>query len=213
MKIKRSFETVFETKEAEGESSKHTIIGRPVMYDTRCDLYWFFEEIRGGALDKTDLRDVLFFTNHDISKIPLARSRNNNASSTMRLAVDERGLAIEADIDTERNAEAMSLYSAIERGDMSGMSFMFQVSDEEWHDLETDKPTRVITGIETIYEVSAVNFPAYEQTELGVRDTSELDSLRRALESARAKAKLESEPEAETKGKTLNLARAKALAL
>ena len=104
---------------------------------------------------------------------------------TMKLTVDDEGLAIRVSLDTENNAEAKSLYSAVRRGDITGMSFMFVISDEEWEDLETDHPTRRIKEIDTIIEVSAVTFPAYADTEINARDKGALDNARSALENAR----------------------------
>lgn len=117
--------------------------------------------------------------------IPLARSRNNNENSTMQMEVDKDGMAIRVNLDTENNTEARNLYSAIKRGDISGMSFMFTIDDEEWEDLESDHPTRHIRSIGTVLEVSAVTFPAYESTEISARDKEALDSAKSLLESKR----------------------------
>ena len=141
--------------------------------------------IERGALDKTDLTDVRFLVNHDLSNITLARSRRNNGNSTMQLMVNNDGMDIRVTLDTENNAQARALYSAVQRGDISGMSFMFSIRDEEWDDLDTDHPTRRIKDIGTVVEVSAVTFPAYESTEISARCKDALESARSALESAR----------------------------
>lgn len=168
------------------ESEGHNIItGRPIVYDSRTDLGWFDEIIERGALDKTDLTDVRFLVNHDISKIPLARSRRNNGNSTMQLSVDDLGMSIRVTLDTENNAEARSLYSAVRRGDISGMSFMFSINGQEWENLESDHPTRRIKDIGSVVEVSAVTFPAYESTEISARSKEALESARQAVETAR----------------------------
>jgi HK97 family phage prohead protease len=147
---------------------------------------WFNEIILRGAFDKTDFKDVLFSVNHDLRKIPLARSRNNNANSTLQLQVDDQGLATRANLDTENNSDAKSLYSAVGRGDISGMSFIFDVSEDEWTGLDTDMPTRTIKSISKVYEVSAVSFPAYDGTDISARSNEALESAKRALENARA---------------------------
>lgn len=168
------------------ESEGHNIItGRPIVYDSRTDLGWFDEIIEKGALDKTDLTDVRFLVNHDISKIPLARSRRNNGNSTMQLSVDDLGMSIRVTLDTENNADARSLYSAVRRGDISGMSFMFSINGQEWENLESDHPTRRIKDIGSVVEVSAVTFPAYESTEISARSKEALESARQAVETAR----------------------------
>lgn len=174
----------FEVRAEESDQGS-IILGRPIVYNSRTDLGWFDEIIEGGALDFADLTDVRFLVNHDTSKIPLARSRRNNGNSTMQLTTDQEGMTIRVLLDTENNAEAKSLYSAVQRGDISGMSFMFLVKDEEWDDIDGDHPTRRIKSISTVVEVSAVTFPAYEATEIQARSREALENARQAVETAR----------------------------
>lgn len=181
--VQRSYN--FEVR-AEQSEKGNIITGRPIVYDTRTDLGCFDEIIERGALKDADLRDVRFLVNHDTSKIPLARSRRNNENSTMQLTVDNDGMGIRVTLDTENNSEARALYSAVQRGDISGMSFMFGIDAEEWEELESDHPTRRIKAISTVVEVSAVTFPAYNDTTINARDKSALDSARSALDSARS---------------------------
>lgn len=181
----RSF--TFEVRAEETESG-HIITGRPIVYNSITDIGGFSEVIERGALDNADLTDVRFLTNHDLSKIPLARSRRNNGNSTMQLTVDYEGMAIRVDLDTENNAEASALYSAVQRGDITGMSFMFSVTDERWEDLDSEHPTRHILAIGTVIEVSAVTFPAYDSTSISARNREALENARAALENARAAA-------------------------
>ena len=170
---------------AANDNGIRTVEGRPIVYGQRTNLGWFDEIIEPGALAETDLRDVRFLLNHDTSKIPMARSRRNNKNSTMQLVVDKDGMGITADVDTVNNTDARALCSAIDRGDISGMSFMFSIDDEEWEDLQSDHPTRHIRKIGTVVEVSAVTFPAYEQTEISTRCKQALDSARSAVDTAR----------------------------
>lgn len=186
----RSF--TFEVRAEETESG-HIITGRPIVYNSVTNIGDFDEVIERGALDSADLTDVRFLTNHDLSKIPLARSRRNNGNSTMQLSVDYEGMAIRVDLDTENNAEASALYSAVQRGDITGMSFMFSVVDEKWENLNTEHPTRHILAIGTVIEVSAVTFPAYDSTSISARNREALENARAAtvdtdaLELAKAK--------------------------
>lgn len=170
---------------AENDDKGAYITGRPIVFNSRTNIGPYDEIIERGALDKTDLKDVRFLVNHDTSKIPLARSRNNNKNSTMQLSVDDNGMAIRVNLDVENNAEAKSLYSAVQRGDISGMSFMFGIDDDEWENLESDHPTRHIRAISTVVEVSAVTFPAYEDTEINARSKEALDNARQTVETAR----------------------------
>jgi hypothetical protein len=179
---KRSF--TFEVRAEENESGK-IITGRPIVYDSKTDIGGFDEIIERGALNNTDLTDVRFLVNHDTSRIPLARSRRNNGNSTMQLMVDEAGMAIRVLLDTENNTEARALYSAVQRGDISGMSFMFWADEDRWDDLDSDHPTRHILSISNIVEVSAVTFPAYESTEINARSAEALESAQSVLDRAR----------------------------
>lgn len=158
---------------AEESGTGSIITGRPIVYNSRTNLGYFDEIIEKGALNGADLTDVRFLVNHDTNKIPLARSRKNADDSTMKLTVDDCGMSISVNLDTENNADSRSLYSAVKRGDITGMSFMFGISDEEWENLESEHPTRHIRSISTVVEVSAVTFPAYESTEINARSAVE----------------------------------------
>lgn len=181
-RTQRTYE--FEIRAENSEENGDYITGRPIVYNKKTDLGFFDEIIESGALDKCNLKDVRFLVNHNIDMIPLARSRNNNKNSTMQMSVDKDGMTIRVNLDTENNAEAKSLYSAVKRGDISGMSFMFAIDDEEWENLDSDHPIRHIKSISQVCEVSAVTFPAYEDTEITARDKKALDSAR-TLDSAR----------------------------
>ena len=177
----------FEVRAEENEEHGHFLSGVPIVFDQRTNLGWHDEIIERGALDATDLRDVRFLINHNTDMIPLARSRNNNENSTMQMSVGDSGMNIRVDLDTENNAESKALYSAVERGDISGMSFMFSVDSDAWEDLESEHPTRIIKSISKVFEVSAVTFPAYEATSIQARGLSDaLDGAKESLESAKA---------------------------
>lgn len=177
----------FEVRAEENEQNGKHITGQPIVYNERTDLGWYDEIIDEGALDNTDLKDVRLLVNHDTNMIPLARSRNNNTNSTMQLEiVPSAGLAMRANLDTERNATANALYSAVERGDISGMSFMFIVDKDSWEDVDTEHPTRHVRSISKVFEVSAVTFPAYDATSISARGLSDaLESAKESLESAK----------------------------
>lgn len=151
------------------------IEGVPIVFERETIIIdWagqFKEIVDRNALRKTDLKDVRLFVNHDTNKITLARSKNGKG--TMQLFVEDDGLHMKAELDIENNVEAKSLYSAVKRGDMDGMSFMFRVDGEEWSDLDKDVPTRRITSISIVHEVSVVNFPAYQQTSVNARSAEE----------------------------------------
>ena len=186
----------FEVRAEETENG-NIITGRPIVYNSLTDLGYFDEIIESGALNETDLTDVRFLVNHNTDMIPLARSRRNNGNSTMLLSVDEFGMEIRVSLDIENNTDARALYSAVERGDISGMSFMFGVNEEEWENLDSEHPTRRIKSISTVVEVSAVTFPAYDSTEINARSKEALESARSAVDTVRQQSadSLESELE------------------
>lgn len=180
----RSFN--FEVRAEENEEHGHFLTGRPIVFNQRTDLGWYDEIIEQGALDYTDLKDVRFLVNHNVDMIPLARSRNNTENSTMQLVPDAEGMGIRVDLDTNNNADAKSLYSAVSRGDITGMSFMFTVDKDSWEEIDSEHPTRRVLSIKRVLEVSAVTFPAYSQTSIQTRGLSDaLDSAKESLESER----------------------------
>jgi hypothetical protein len=197
-RLKRYFEIQeIRAIEPTDDEPEGIIEGLAIPYEVKTNVGgWFEEIIKRGALDGADLKDVPLFIHHQGRTIPLARSRNNNANSTMQLIVDDRGLSFRAKLDIENNAEAKALYSAVKRQDITGMSFAFSVKEEKWYNLDTDLPTREIHKFNKIYEISALWSPQYEETNIMARDEA-LDSADKlALENARSR-ELESSNELE----------------
>lgn len=193
--VTRAFTTQFRASDKEDE--RGVIEGVPIVFNQDARIQdWageFIERIDPHALDNADMKDVRLFINHDTSKMTLARSKNGNG--TMTLNVQPDGVHMRASLDIDNNAEARALYSAIQRGDMDGMSFMFRIRGQKWDDIDSDLPTRTITDISIIHEVSVVNFPAYQSTSVSARSAEETDSplaearAKHAEETARAKEK------------------------
>lgn len=194
-RTKRNFAMVdLRAIEPTQDSNESIISGHAAVFDQITNIAgWFNEVIERGAFDTTDFTDVLLSVNHDLDNIPLARSRNNNVNSTLQLQVDNVGLATRANLDTENNNDAKSLYSSINRGDMDGMSFIFFVAKDSWEGLDTDMPTRHIEAISKVVEVSVVSFPAYDGTDIASsRDADALESAKLVLENARSQSGLDS---------------------
>ena len=199
----RSLEFEIRAEETGKEERAGRLTGTPIVFNQVTDLGWIREVIDPGALANTDLRDVRFLVGHDTTGIPLARSRNNNENSTMQLSVNENGMDIRVDLDIEGNPRAMELYSAVKRGDISGMSFMFIVDKDEWEDLESEQPLRRVLSISRVIEVSAVAFPAYEGTSIeAASEDSALESVKASLESARKQLAEERAAQAEEERRT-----------
>lgn len=188
--LQRGFVAEFRAAGEDDGKQGHIVEGLAAVYEqeTRiADCFGeFIEVIRKGAFDECDFSDVRLLVNHDFNGIALARSRRNNKSdkpNTMQLTVDDSGVNIKADLDTENNEQARALYSAISRGDMDGMSFCFYVEEDgqRWSK-ENGVERREILKVSKVIEVSAVNFPAYAGTNIDARS---LESDKRALENAR----------------------------
>ena len=142
-----------------------TLEGRTIVYDNQTVINdhtgSFNEVIRNGALDGSDLTDARLLYNHDLSKIPLAKT-----PKTMQLIKDSVGLKMVAHLPNTE--EAKSVYTAVKRGDLSGMSFAFKVpKGGDKYDPKTN--TREIFKIEKVNEISIVPFPAYPQTSVEAR--------------------------------------------
>ena len=178
---------LFEVRAEENKMNhKASLVGLPIVYGQVIQYGWRREVIDPGAVDEnTDLTDVPFLIGHVTSMVPLARSRNNNENSTMQLKRVENGLEIRVDLDIENNQDAKTLYSAVKRGDITGMSFMFTVDKSIWEDEDSDNPIRRIMHIDKVFEVSAVAFPAYDETKLQAASNDPgLESDEDPLESA-----------------------------
>lgn len=187
MKVNKNKEIIERVRPAEvraAEGEEKIIEGRAVVFNEPTDICGCFREvIAPGALDETDLSDVRFCKNHDTSNV---YARSKKGKGTLQLNKNDAGLDVSASLDADNNPLAATLYSEVSRGDIDGMSFMFSVGGEEWEDLESDYPTRTITKIDTILEVSAVTFPAYPQTSIKARADEALENARRDAEAARA---------------------------
>ena len=189
---------------AEQNEQEYILEGYPIVFNQETDMGAWREVIDPAAVgDGKVLRDVALMVGHDFGMIPLAHSRRNNGSGTMTLTVDEHGVKMRAVLDVDHNPKAAEAYSAVLRGDISGMSFAFIVEGEAWEDLDTDKPLRRITGFGEIYEVSLVAFPAYKGTSVQAASEGDaLESVRASLESAKQKLAEEREAQAEAERRT-----------
>ena len=186
---------------AEEDERGAYIEGYPIVFNQETVVGGYFRElIAPESVNESLLRDVALMIGHDFGMVPLAHSRRNTENSTMQLAIDEHGVKMRALLDVENNPKAKEAYSAIKRGDLSGMSFAFIVNKESWEDLDADLPLRRITGMSRIYEVSLVAFPAYEGTSVQAASEGDaLESVLASLESARKQADERAAAAADTK--------------
>lgn len=150
-----------EVRALEDQNEKMAVEGYAIVFDEPTDL-GYIEVIERGALDNCDMTDVCMKYNHEDTTLIMARTRNKS----LQLEVDDHGLKIYAElIDTVSNRD---IYKSIQAGLLDKMSFAFLVSDANW-DTVDGVDIRRITGISKLFDVSVVDVPAYDQTEIYAR--------------------------------------------
>ena len=146
--------------------------GVPVVFNSPTALYEiegikYFEQVDARAFDGVDLSDVVLNIDHQGK--PAAKTRNG----TLTLEIRSDGLHMDADLS--KNATGRELHEDITNGFYDKMSFAFTVAKESY-----DKKTRTrsIEKIDRLFDVSAVTFPAYNQTNLSARSFFEAEAER-----------------------------------
>ena len=164
----------FEMRAAEDEGMKVT--GYAAVFNTPAVLYedgeyQYKEQVDKRAFESAQMADVVMNYNHQGK--PVARTKNG----TLSLMADDVGLKITADLSGTE--EGRRLFEEIRGGYIDKMSFAFTVSEEAY---DNNSHTRTITGIKRLYDVAAVDIPAYDQTSISARDyfTAEAEAAKRA---------------------------------
>ncbi len=179
-RVYRPFEVRISETESKVEGYAAVFNSETVMYEY--DGIQYKEVIDRNAFGSTQMQDVVMNYNHGGK--PVARTKNG----TLSLVVDDVGLRVSADLSGTQ--EARNLYEEIKAGYIDKMSFAFTVSNEEYDKLTH---TRRITGIKRLYDVAAVDIPAYDTTSIQARSffeaeaEKELAEARTALGLAKAK--------------------------
>lgn len=141
------------------EDGKMEIKGYAAVFNSP-EKYGYTEVIADTAFDEADMSDVVLRYNHNDSFMVLARTRNKS----LELSVDEKGLFIDATLQ-EDITDHKNIFNAIKSGLIDKQSFAFVV-DEDQYDYDTD--TRTITKIEKVFDVSVVDQPFYNATDVSV---------------------------------------------
>lgn len=153
------------------EDGKMEIKGYAAVFDSP-ETYSYTEVIDKKAFDESDMSDVVLRYNHNDSFMVLARTRNKS----LDLSVDEKGLFMDARLQ-EDITEHRNIFNAIKSGLIDKQSFAFTV-EEDSYDYDTD--TRTITKIGKVFDVSVVDQPFYNATDVSVaRDNKSDDFLKR----------------------------------
>lgn len=174
----------FEVRVSESENR---VEGYAAVFDSETVMYeydgiQYKEVVDRDAFNGTLMQDVVMNYNHGGK--PVARTKNG----TLQLTIDDVGLHVSADLGGTQ--EARNLYEEIKAGYIDKMSFAFTVNADEYN---RETHTRRITGIKRLYDVAAVDIPAYDTTSIQARSFFEVEAekerveARSALELAKAK--------------------------
>ena len=166
--------------EAEG---KMILEGYAIVFESETligdETHGFKEVIDKDALTDANIKDVPLKYNHMDNFLILARTKNKS----LTLEVDEKGLKVHAELlDTDSNKD---IYKMVQAGLLDKMSFAFTVKKQSW-DRKGEIPLRRILGIERLYDVSIVDTPAYESTDIHARSLELADAELKAMELAEA---------------------------
>ena len=147
----------------EGDDKKLILRGTPVVFDTPTVLFEyegvkFYEQIDRGAFDEADMSDFIFNVNHQLA--PYARNKNGTLTYNIGDTFD-----IEAFLNAE-DERHVQLYRDVKTHLIDNMSFSFTIREDSY---DKEKHLRHVRKIKKLYDVSAVTFPAYEQTSISAR--------------------------------------------
>ena len=160
------------------EDGKMEIKGYAAVFNAP-ETYSYTEVINSKAFDEADMSDVVLRYNHNDSFMVLARTRNKS----LDLSVDEKGLFMDARLQDDIT-EHRNIFNAIKSGLIDKQSFAFTVEEDEY-DYETD--TRTITKIGKVFDVSVVDQPFYNATDVSIARDNKSDEFLKRREELRTK--------------------------
>ena len=168
----------------QGEEKNYVVEGYATTFDSPYELYKdgkyiVMEQVDRNAFAEAYTDDVIF--QYDHSGMVYARTRNE----TLKLDMDDHGLKVTADLGSTEASRGV--WDAIDKGLIDRMSFAFTVTEDEYQENEQTNGDmiilRTIKKIGRLYDVSAVSFPANEQTSISAR--SKFDGVIKELEAER----------------------------
>ena len=152
------------------EDNKMEIKGYAAVFNSP-ETYSYTEVIDSRAFDNTDMSDVVLRYNHNDTFMVLARTRNKSLS----LNVDEKGLYMDATLQDDIT-EHRNIFNAIKSGLIDKQSFAFTITEDDY-DYDTD--TRTIKKIGKLYDVSVVDQPFYNATDVSIARSENDEFLER----------------------------------
>lgn len=154
----------------ENQPEEMTIEGVACVFDSETTLFEmegteYKEKVDKGAFAEADISDVIFNYNHG-GRV-YARTRNDS----LHLEVKEDGLHVLIRLNPEDEGHRQ-LYRDIKSGLIDKMSYAYTVSDQKY---DVDAHLRTVMKIRKLYDVSAVDFPAYDATSISARSVLDLE--------------------------------------
>lgn len=188
---KNDKETRFNNIQFRNEKDELIIEGYAIIWDEKTligdENYGFTESIDRHSLDKANMKDVVLRYNHLNSWVTLARTRNKS----LELIVDDKGLFIRGKLQNNVQAH-VDAYNVVQSKLVDKMSFAFNVVDQKI-DRSGKLPHRMVTRIGRLFDVSIVDFPAYEGTSVYARSLDLVDTEIKTLENEERKQSLEND--------------------
>lgn len=154
-----------EAQVSENDEQRKVLEGYAVVFDTPTVLYEYDgieykEVIDKDALSNADMKDVCLKYNHGDNALILARTRNGS----LKLTVDGHGLKFRATLPNTTSAN--DVHELVKDGILDKCSFAFRVEEDSYN---SETHTRTILKIKRMYDVSVVDIPAYEDTNVEAR--------------------------------------------
>lgn len=189
--MKNDKETRFNGIQYRKENDEMILEGYAIVWDEKTligdEERGFTESIDRHSLDKANIKDVALRYNHYDSFVILARTRNKS----LELFPDDKGLFIRAKLqkDVQQHIDA---YNMVQSELVNKMSFAFNVTKQKI-DRSGKLPHRTIMEIGRLFDVSIVDFPAYEGTSVYARSLDLVDTELKTLENEERVQSLENE--------------------
>ncbi|RDG03636.1 phage major capsid protein [Levilactobacillus brevis] len=155
--------TTPQTQDSQANKGK-TISGYAIVWNSPSkDLGGFTEVVTPKALDGVDLSNVLMLNNHDYTQV-LASVK----AGTLTLETDDKGLHFIAQLPN--TSFANDVYEEVQSGNVDSCSFGFDSDDDtdEWTKDDDGNITRTINQVKSLFDVSVVAVPAYDDTNVQV---------------------------------------------
>ena len=169
---------------ADGEGMPKEVGGIAAVVNSVTDLGYFEEVINIGAFDNALAKDydIRCLFNHEADLI-LGRTK----ADTCRVFVNGDGNLEYTWVPDYENPTHMSVVRSIMRGDITQSSFAFTIKEQNWSESEKygSMGKRSITMVDTLYDVSPVTYPAYEDTEADARSIAQLRDQELEIEAAK----------------------------